>query len=831
MLADSPTRPQPRSALDALTAAALLLPGLACLPAQAEREEGVAVQAARYSEAARPLAGMPKQLQPLSANTLRVSSNTALPDGRSLLLNYTQDTWSGASPITTAPAVAQGNRPILAGGVGQLVVVGASPMINGRVLLDARDQPLQINPATGRAEAAPALVHTLSSASPETRQQLDFKLSHRTRQGAWTMGAGVSVERDYRSRFLNLAQRLDLDEQRSTLSLGFSASRSDIAAALDHDAAPYITKTAYQDQLQNTNGQQVLRGTRHDWAASLAWTQVLSPRALLQARVAHTHSSGHLANPYKVMSVIFAPGAGDVREGDLRALLEQRPNSRRQWSAGAQLVLHQEATDAALHLGYDLSHDDWGLTAHRLQAQWLQPLPAGWLAALRASYYTQGAARFYSPYLVSHQAYRQVAFGSDGQPVFTNFDPQRLPAAFSSDQRLAAWGSLAWGLTLTKKLGSQLTLELGLDQTRQSGALKLGGGGQASFADLRYTVANVALRLDWAAAEGSSAPPHHSADSAAAPAGVVFAHHLPKAGEWMFGLRYVAQRDGGPLLRGSARADDAQPSAGACGPQPCALQPQAMSTRMQMLELGFGLGPQLSVMFMPQFMSMRMDQGLWAGAVPTDAAIHLGRHESAGLGDTQVHALWTLAEDAKPHCVAGLGLSAPTGSIHERHRRSHQQDGLPMDYGMQLGSGTWDLLPSLTCTGGQGAWRWGAQATATVRLQSHNSQGYALGPGWQVSSWLGYQLGPGRHATVRVVQSRLRGISGQRSEASATNSRADLAANQGGRLGELGLGFSFAPAAGGSALSAEWLQPTQQRVQGYQVARSGSLVLSWSQHF
>jgi len=154
----------------------------------AETEDEVAIQAGHYREGPRRIVGAPNTLRPIAADSLVGKSTIALPKGDSLSLSYSQDTWSGATPVATAPVSANTNRPIQAGAAGQLIIVGASPMINGRVLLDASDRPVTIAPASGKAVAAPGLVDTLSSASPETRQQLDAKFTRRLEGGALTLG-------------------------------------------------------------------------------------------------------------------------------------------------------------------------------------------------------------------------------------------------------------------------------------------------------------------------------------------------------------------------------------------------------------------------------------------------------------------------------------------------------------------------------------------------------------------------------------------------------------------------------------------------------------------
>lgn len=842
-----------RTALEALTAAALLLPGLGAAPAPAlaQSEDAVALQLGSYREAARAVPGAPNTLQPLRADSQVLRASFGLPRGDALSLAVTQDSWSGATPVTTAPATALGNRPLRSGPAGQLVTVGASPMINGRVQLDALDRVVTVDPASGAVQPAQALVHTLSSASPETRQQVDARWNHRLAEGALIVGAGTSREPDFRSTFVSLGRRFDLDQQRTTLSLGLSGTRSDIAATLDHDAAPYITKTAYRSQIENLQGRQVLHGRRQEWSASAGLTRVLGPGALLEAQAGFTHSAGDLSNPYKLTSVIFAPpGAADaagVTSGDLQALLEQRPTVRKQATAGVKAILHHAASDGALHLGYGHARDSWGLAAHRLEAEWFQPLGDGWMVAPRLRYHTQRAARFYVPLLVSRQAYRSVRIGADGQPVITNFDPALLPAHFSSDVRLAGFGSLGAGLGVSRSLGRGARLELGIDTLRQAGALKAGGGGEGAYANQRAWSASAVLRLDFgtptegrpatdddpASHPAAHAAAHHASHEFAAPSGVMLAH-AAGTGAVMVGLRQTLRHDAGLLREGTRILDDAEVIARACGEAPCAAAPTRMAMRMQMLELMVGLNEHVSLMLMPQAMRMVMDSRLLAGAVATDPALHVGRHESSGLGDTQLHAVLKLWQAPGSRALLGLGVSAPTGDSGLRHRRSHQQEPRALDYGMQTGSGTWDWLPSATWQGRAGAWSWGAQVSAVLRGEARNHQGYALGDQWQASGWLSRRLGAELSASLRGVLSKEGALKGQREQAGPASSPAEVAANQGGRFAELGVGLNLGAlpgVAGGSSLGVEWLLPMRAEVRGIQLPRRSTLALHWSHHF
>src|SRR3569833_423367 len=113
-----------------------------------------------------------------------------------------------------------------------------------------------------------------------------------------------------------------------------------------------------------------------------------------------------------------------------------------------------------------------------------------------------------------------------------------------------------------------------------------------------------------------------------------------------------------------------------------------------------------------------------------------------GFGDADLMALWTVYGNS---CTGGnrivlnAGMSFPTGAIDARDHR----DGkaalplVPLEYLMQHGSGTYDLLPGITYLGESENWSWGAQTLETVRL-GRNDHDYRLGNEYGGSGWVAY---------------------------------------------------------------------------------------------
>ena len=137
----SKTKKPASTSLQALTAAALSLPGLMLSPAYAAEEE-VGLQYGHYQEGGRHLFGAQSKFNPIEVDSLEGSTSFKLTDRVKFGFNYVQDTWSGATPITTAPLAFGGNGRF--NGVNQPTMSGATPFINGDLYFDSQFNPLAV---------------------------------------------------------------------------------------------------------------------------------------------------------------------------------------------------------------------------------------------------------------------------------------------------------------------------------------------------------------------------------------------------------------------------------------------------------------------------------------------------------------------------------------------------------------------------------------------------------------------------------------------------------------------------------------------------------------
>jgi hypothetical protein len=878
-----------KASLPALTAAALLLPGTMAQPAWAVEADGIDFQYSHYQEGSRNITAtdyngnfyQQKNPNPIEVDSLHGHAQVSLTDHIKFAFNYLQDTWGGATPVGTGPG-AMGYNNGLTSKDGK-ILAGSSPHFDSSAaLVDKNYRIYRQDFTTGENILDNRLTHIMATASPETRKQGDFKLGYDWDNAAVSVGGGISVEDDYESRFGNLGGRWDFDNKRTSLSLGLSYTNSRTNAILDHDAEPYIQGDGYfaQQVTEPVNDVQgfVLSGIRQDWAVTTGISHAFSQDTLVTADFGYTRSTGYQSNPYKVTEAMFI-NPDDFLYSDLitpyymAGFLERRPEVRNQWSLGGRWTQYINPVDAALHFDYRFSADDWGIHTHAFEADWVQPLGAGWAVTPHIRYYSQEAADFYYPFLVVGKPYQDIDFNDPNADL--NANARNLPAHFSSDHRLSGFGALSGGVTVAKKFAKGISVETGFEYYTHQGGLKIGGGGEGSYADFDYWVANAALKVDldvlstsmMQAMGGMDHSAHAGHDMAGmdhgghdigamghshhhavhGPAGVMFDHMLANSGDMMVGYRYMYSSQGGDMLHGDMAVSDQTVVANGCGPNHCFLMPGTMGMHMHMLDLMYAPTDWLTLMLMPMWMDMNMSMQRLEGAPPDDLVannvgntngdigLHIGHHvqnghETGGFGDLGMYALFKLFDDGMHHAHFTFGLSAPTADVDIHLNRRHQVDGGFIHYAMQLGSGTWDFKPSLTYTGKQDKFSWGAQANATIRMEDKNKSGYALGDIFQATAWGSYNLTDWLSASVRGMYTLQDGLDGKFNGLINQFGPMDYPQNHGGKYWDVGFGLNAMVHSGafaGNHFSVEWLQPVDDNVNGYQLDREGSLSATW----
>lgn len=319
-------------------------------------------------------------------------------------------------------------------------------------------------------------------------------------------------------------------------------------------------------------------------------------------------------------------------------------------------------------------------------------------------------------------------------------------------------------------------------------------------------------------------PAHHAQTHA--PAGVMYEHVHP-SGEWMVDY-HVRHSRRTTLFHQSNEVSDNQLQAAGFGGIP-----NEMTMQMHMLHVMYAPTDWLNLMLMPQYMSMDMSLTMVAGehhsAHGHDGIGGVHDHGTSGIGDTVISALFRLYQQQHHALNAALALSAPTGSVSERG-----SDGRMVGYGMQLGSGTWDLLPTVTYTGSRAAIGWGVQVGASLPIESENDSGFRYPERYQATSWTAYRVNHWASFSLRLGYSKEGSISGHYNAPHNHSSPGDLQANYGGEYWDAGIGANLQLPPGplaGQQLGVEWLERIVEHYRGYQLGGEQSLVLRWSTTF
>ena len=356
---------------------------------------------------------------------------------------------------------------------------------------------------------------------------------------------------------------------------------------------------------------------------------------------------------------------------------------------------------------------------------------------------------------------------------------------------------------------------------------------------LLFTAATAATAHEDVTAELSGDGATIRADSHA-PIGVM-GDHRHKAGEWMISYRYMHMfmedsRDGTDKLSPETIATTvANPFFGTPG-QPPTLRVVPLEMTMEMHMFGGMYAPTdwLTLMAMGSYVEKEMDHVTFAGAAGTT---RLGEFttEAKGFGDTKLSGLIELYEYDSHKVHLNAGLSLPTGSVDKTDRVLAPSGATPrlrLPYPMQLGSGTFDLLPGITYSGNAGPWAWGGQYSGVIRV-GENDENYSFGDEHRLTAWGSYLWAPWISTSVRLAGQTVGDIDGQDPNIVAPAQTADPD-NHGGERWDLGFGITLAGQTGwlrGHRIGLEFQVPVYQHLNGPQLETDWIATLGYQYAF
>ncbi|MDP6352796.1 MAG: copper chaperone PCu(A)C [Alphaproteobacteria bacterium] len=313
----------------------------------------------------------------------------------------------------------------------------------------------------------------------------------------------------------------------------------------------------------------------------------------------------------------------------------------------------------------------------------------------------------------------------------------------------------------------------------------------------------------------------------------VMGDHMHEAGEWMVSYRFMHMDMAGNRIG----TDDVSPEEivttvpNPFGGRPTLrVVPTDMTVDMHMFGLMNAPADWLTVMAMTSYQEKEMSHVTFGGAAGT---VRLGEFttRSRGLGDTRLTGLIRLLDVGVHHAHLNAGVSFPTGSIDAEDAvlsPANTRPVLTLPYPMQLGSGTYDLLPGLTYTVSVGDWGWGAQYTGVIRI-GRNDADYALGDQHALTAWGSHQWNNWLSTTARVKGRTIGTIDGQDPRITVPVQTALTNAQGGDRL-DVSLGASVVGQSGflsGHEFGIEVGLPVYQDLNGPQLETDWVITVGW----
>ncbi len=268
------------------------------------------------------------------------------------------------------------------------------------------------------------------------------------------------------------------------------------------------------------------------------------------------------------------------------------------------------------------------------------------------------------------------------------------------------------------------------------------------------------------------------------------------------------------------------------------MAPVDMTMRMHMAHVMYAPTSWVTLMVMPTYheMDMTMESvgdghaGHHAGHHhPSEANAHTHAHSISGWGDTIVGGLFPLWRHGRHTLIGSLFISIPTGSVKEK-----EADGTYTHYGMQLGSGTWDLVPGVTYTGKTETLSWGGQASTTIRGESRNSTGFRRGNQLKLTGWAAWGFTNWASVSARLLYEYEGAFKGHYNGPHNHASPGDFIENYGGSILSTGVGLNLVAPSGalrGHRLGTEILFPLKENFRGIQMSHDYTLNLTWSYAF
>lgn len=300
---------------------------------------------------------------------------------------------------------------------------------------------------------------TVSGASPsyysqklapmhDKRTGREIRLTRYFSRGSLTVGGAFSSESDYFSHVYSVVGSISTEDKNTTFNLGLGSSNDMINAP----------KAVYAP---------VINQPKKSTDVMLGITQVLSMRDIAQLNISYSDGNGYYSDPYKQF--------------------DNRPDHKSQTAILTRWNHHFPQSDGTGRFSYRYYEDSFGVKAHTLGTEYVQPLPYGWTVTPEIRLYSQTAASFYVDPASPTGATFPVGYSPFSSPSFP------ATTIISEDQRLSAFGAITYGIKILNQLDQDWLLDLKLEHYEQQSKWNFQGQGSPGLDTLRARILQLGI--------------------------------------------------------------------------------------------------------------------------------------------------------------------------------------------------------------------------------------------------------------------------------------------------------------------------------------------------
>ena len=286
--------------------------------------------------------------------------------------------------------------------------------------------------------ATPRYHSAISGATMNMRDERhagDVKVTRYFERSAWAVGVSKSKENDYDSTAVSLDASFSSEDNNRTWNIGVGYASDKITSTIDA----------------------TLNEKKHTTELMIGVTQAVTANDLVQVNLTFNSGRGYFSDPYK--------------EPDIRPRLRDQRILLARWNH------HFEGIGASLRTSYRFYNDSFGIKAHTLGAEWVQPFAGRFTITPSLRLYSQSAASFY------YDPVYDVNVGAPYPPnYFTN-----PPEFVSPDQRLSAFGAVTLGLKLGVQVTPDWSGDVKVEHYEQRSGWRVGGAGSLGIDPFKAT--------------------------------------------------------------------------------------------------------------------------------------------------------------------------------------------------------------------------------------------------------------------------------------------------------------------------------------------------------